>query len=394
MFNNDTRKDYREMMAEAFASNDAAKIAESFEVMNAQIMEELEAKMEGIKMDADKSILAQRGVRQLTSEEKSYYEKLAGCMKSDAPQQALNNANLVMPETVINAVFEELTTEHPLLSKIDFLPATGAVKWLVNTNEKELAQWGTLCAEIVKELTAGFKAVDTNLLKLSAFLPVCKAALELGYEWLDSFIRQTLYEALANGLENGIINGDGNGTPIGMVRDVHPGVSVVGNAYPSKSATPITDFSPATMGAIFASMATNDTGKARPVTDVVLIVNPADYYTKVKPATTILSGNGQYVTDIFPFPIEVIESAAVESGKAIIGMPKKYFAAAGMENKGRIEYSDHYQFLEDNRVYLIKLYANGLPKDDNAFKLLDISGLNPAYLTVKTITEATEDAGE
>lgn len=387
MRHNDSRVDYKQTIAEGFAANDAAKVAEGFDALYAQVLEECEMKVAGIRMDADKTVLAQRGVRQLTSEEKSYYEKLAECMKSDAPMQALSNANLVMPETVINAVFDELTTNHPLLSKIDFMPATGAVKWLVNTNEKELAQWGTLCAEIVKELTAGFKQVDTNLLKLSAFLPVCKAALELGYEWLDSFIRSTLYEALANGLENGIINGDGNGTPIGMVRDVHPGVSVVGNAYPSKSATTITDFSPATMGAIFASMATNDTGKARPVTDVVMIVNPADYYTKVKPATTILSGNGQYVTDIFPFPIEVIESAAVATGKAIIGMPKKYFAAAGMENKGRIEYSDHYQFLEDNRVYLIKLYANGLPKDDNAFKLLDISGLTPAYLTVKTIAQ-------
>lgn len=385
---------FKTTIMEGFKANDAEMVTKGFEELYAAVAEEVEQKLADVKMDTDKSILAQRGVRQLTSEERAYYEKMTECMKSDAPMQALSGASLAMPETVINAVFEELTTNHPLLSRIDFIPATGAVKWLLNTNETELAQWGALCSEIVKELTAGFKQVDTNLLKLSAFIPVCKATLELGYEWLDSFIRSTLYEALAAGLENGIINGDGNGTPIGMVRDVHPGVSVVGNAYPKKSATAITDFSPATLGAIFGSMATNDAGKARPVTNVCLIVNPADYYTLVKPATTILSGNGQYVTDIFPFPITVIESGAVTSGEAIIGMPSKYFAAAGMENRGKIEYSDHYQFLEDNRVYLIKLYANGLPKDDNAFKLLDISGLTPAYLTVKTITEAGSEAGE
>lgn len=375
---------YKETIMEGFKSNDPEMVTKGFEQMYAAVQEEVEAKLEGVKMDADKAVLAQRGVRQLTSEERDYYEKLTSAMKSENPQQALTNGALAMPETVINAVFDELTTNHPLLSRIDFIPATGAVKWLMNANENEQAQWGALCAEIVKELLAGFKEVDTNLLKLSAFIPVCKATLELGYEWLDAFIRQTLYEALANGLENGIINGDGNGTPIGMVRDVHPGVSVVGNAYPKKSAKAVTDFGVATMSEIFGSMAKNDAGKSRSVRGVVLIVNPEDNYTKVAPATTILTPAG-YIANQFPFPVEVIESAAVTVGEAIIGMPSKYFAAAGMENKGRIEYSDHYQFLEDNRVYLIKLYANGLPKDDNAFKLLDISGLKPVYPTVNTI---------
>lgn len=55
-----------------------------------------------------------------------------------------------------------------------------------------------------------------------------------------------------------------------------------------------------------------------------------------------------------------------------------------MSKDGRIEYSDHYQFLEDDRVYMIKLYANGFPMDNNAFLVLDISGLRPATLPVTT----------
>ena len=49
---------------------------------------------------------------------------------------------------------------------------------------------------------------------------------------------------------------------------------------------------------------------------------------------------------------------------------------------GRIEYSDEYKFLDDERVYITKLYGNGRALDDNAFKLLNISGMEAAVLEV------------
>lgn len=69
-----------------------------------------------------------------------------------------------------------------------------------------------------------------------------------------------------------------------------------------------------------------------------------------------------------------------------MGMAKKYFAPIGMPKDGRIEYSDEYHFLEDERVYLIKLYGNGMPKDNNAFLVLDISDLQPASYKVTQVT--------
>lgn len=44
---------------------------------------------------------------------------------------------------------------------------------------------------------------------------------------------------------------------------------------------------------------------------------------------------------------------------------------------GQLEYSDEFQFLDDNRVYKIKIYGNGMPLDNNAFVVADISGLEP-----------------
>ena len=48
-----------------------------------------------------------------------------------------------------------------------------------------------------------------------------------------------------------------------------------------------------------------------------------------------------------------------------------------------IEYSDEYKFLERQRIYAIFLYGYGRAMDENAFVLLDISGLKGAALEVR-----------
>ena len=226
-----------------------------------------------------------------------------------------------------------------------------------------------------------------TLKKLSAFIPVCKAMLELGPEWLDSFVRQVLYEALANGLEVGCVTGDGKDGPIGMNRQVGEGVSVTDGAYPEKSQIEVDSFDPATIGNLLSMLAVDPAGKPRTLRDVILVVNPQDYYQLVMPATTIMGGDGTYRNNILPYPITIIPSIALtDRGDAIIGIGYKYFAGAGMQREGRIEYSDHYRFAEDERVYLIKLYANGFPMDNNAFLRLNIANLRPATLQVTTLT--------
>ena len=387
MKNNDTIKAYQQKMMNALKDNDSEAYVQAMEEMMEDVARQTAARYEQMQDERDIAVLQSRGIRQLTGEETKYYQALAGAMRDANPKQALSNANLVMPETVLNSVFEELQTNHPLLSRINFMPTGGAVKMLMSTGETQQAQWGELCDEVVKEILAGFKEVDTGLLKLSAFLPVCKALLDLGPAWLDSFVRQVLYEALANGLEYGIITGDGNKKPIGMDRQVGDDVSVTGGVYPQKVAVKVTDLDPGTIGSLLATMAKDEDGKQRAIKDVILIVSPVDYFSKVMPATTVMAPDGTYRNDVLPYPMTIVQSAAVAEGEAIIGIAYKYFAAAGMGKDGRIEYSDHYQFLEDNRVYLIKLYANGFPMDNNAFQRLDISELKPKTYKVQ-LTEA------
>ena len=209
-----------EKMNKAIQENDQDAFAAAFEELSMNIQENILAEVDMIRQNADAAILAGRGTRQLTSEEKNYYEKVIAAMKSSNPKQALADLDVVMPKTTIDAVFEDLTTEHPLLNAINFMNTSGMIEMIMNTDETELATWDTLCAEIVTELTSGFKKVNMSLDKLSAFLPVCKAMLDLGPAWLDRYVRDILQEALYNGLENGIIAGTGKNQPIGMIKQV------------------------------------------------------------------------------------------------------------------------------------------------------------------------------
>lgn len=383
------RQDARAKLMQAIADNDKSAFEQAFNDMlgaiESDIMQRHAEQMDEVREEADRNVLAQRGVRQLTSEEKTYYQRLAEAMRSANPKQALLNTDLTLPRTIMNAVFDELQTSHPLLAAIQFTNTTGITEMVMSQNGEQVAQWGKLCDEIVKELLAGFSVVNMTLLKLSAFIPVCKAMLELGPEWLDDFVRQVLYEALANGLEYGIVTGNGNDQPIGMDRQVGPNVTVSGGVYPEKAPVAVPDFQPATIGRLLSLIAVDPAGKPRTLRDIILVVNPQDYFQRVMPATTVMAPDGTYRNDVLPYPMRVIQSAALPAGKAILGIGYKYFAGAGMEREGRIEYSDHYQFLEDDRVYLIKLYANGFPMDNNAFLVLDVSELQPATIRVTTI---------
>lgn len=376
-------------MNTAIKDNNAEAFQAAFVELCDKIQENVIEQAKSIIGDVDQKILADRGVRQLTSTEKEYYQKLIDAMKSTNPKQAVENLDVVMPETVIDRVFEELKTDHPLLSKIQFTSVTGLTKMMMNTNGYQKAAWGKLCAAIVQELTSGFKEVDVTPDKLSAFLPVCKAMLDLGPAWLDNYVRQVLYEALANGLEDGIINGTGKDMPVGMTKQVGDSVTVTGGVYPDKVPVKITKFDNIQLGKLAANIALDDKGQARTVTGLIMVVNPSDYFSKVLPATQYAAPGGGYVSAL-PFPIDIIQSPAVPVGKAVFGMARLYFMGSGIENNGRIMYSDDYHFLEDERVYLIKMYGRGFAMDDNAFIVLDITGLQPARYKVEVVQNTAD----
>lgn len=394
MKNNDrmTLDQLRQQLQQNIADGDTTAFGETFgqisQCIRDEMLAEVQDRVNEAKQAMDTNVRVSRGEAMLTSEEREYYQKLATAMADKNPKQALSDLNLVMPETVIERVFEDLRTEHRLLSKINFIPTGAAIKMTYNANGYQEAAWGELCDEIIKELVSGFKVANTGLLKLSAFIPVCKAALELGPEWLDRYVREILYEAYANGLEVGIVKGTGKDQPIGMIRQVGESVTVTGGVYPEKTPITVNALDVQTFGNLLSLMATDDGGKPRPIRDVIMLVNPVDYYKGVMPAITIKAPDGTYREEL-PYPMDIIQTPAVPLGKAVMGLGYRYFAAIGSGKDGQIDYSDHYQFLEDNRVYLIKGFANGFPMDNNAFLVLDISNLEAAIYKVQSVTGRT-----
>lgn len=377
---------------QAIRDGNEEAFAQAFNELSDNIQQAVMEEAKGLVQAADANVLVGRGVRQLTSEENNYYQKAIEAMRSSNPRQALADLDVVMPKTVIDAVFEDLTTSHPLLEAINFQNTSGLIEFLVNTNGTELATWSVLTAKIVTELTSGFKKINLALNKLSAFLPVAKAMLDLGPVWLDRYARAILGEALANGLEKGIIDGTGKDMPIGMNRQVGEGVTVIDGVYPLKTTVAVTGLDPIAYGQLISGMAVGPNDKHRVVNEVIFITNPVDYLQKIMPATTIRAADGTYVNNVLPFPTRIIQSVHVAAGKAIMGLGSRYFMGIGTAKSGKIEYSDEYKFLEDERTYLVKLYGHGEPLDNTAFVYADISGLKPAMHQVY-VTNADEFPG-
>lgn len=336
----------------------------------------------------DTNVLAQRGYRQLTSEETEFYQNLAKAGKASDPKQAftdLINTDGGMPETIIEDVYRDLLEEHPLLDKITFQNVKYLTKWLLNDHTRQKAAWGQINGEITQEIESAFKGVEVTLLKLTAYAVIPQDMLDLGPSFLDNYIRTILKEALYVALEKAIVSGSGKDEPVGLNRDIHEGVSFsTSTGYPEKTAIQVTNFLPANYGPLVAKLAVTEKGRMRSFDEVLMICNQVDYLNKIMPATTALTTGGTYARDLFPFPTEVVRSNEVKTGQAILCLPEEYFFGLGESKDGKIEYSDEFKFLQDARTYKIKLHGNGRPYDNTVAIVLDISKLDPAYVTVKT----------
>lgn len=364
----------------------------------------------------DSEVLARRGFRQLTSEETRYYQGVIEAGKSKNPVQTYAGLleDKTMPTTIIEDVYRDLQQEHPLLAEINFVSVQYLTRWILNDHTVQTAAWGEINSEITKRIISAFRVVEVAQCKLSAFTVIEKDMLDLGQQFLDNYIRTFLKEALATAIENSIATGSGHNMPIGMDRDVHKGVSIdSANGYPRKTAIKVKSFMPEEYGPILANLAetevwyTNDStgaitpketaadkngnakagyskhgGASRTFDEALMIVNQKEYLCKVMPATTVLSGAGEYKNNLFPFPTKVCRVPGIANGEAILCLPKEYFFALGSSKEGTLEFSDEYRFLEDQRTFKIKMHGNGLPWDDTVAVLLDISELDPAYITV------------
>lgn len=385
-------------LATAFAGDDAKAVEEALVDMQTAIHDSVVQEYHDAIASNDKAILAQRGFRQLTSNETEYYNKVIAALKSANPRQEFANImgdpedtsdktntvpDKMMPETIFNEILKNITEAHPLLGIIHPRNVGYITTWLRNKHTRQLAVWGEIETDIQGEIKSAFEVVSVRQGRLTCFMLIHRDTLALGPTFLDGYIRTVLAEAMACGMEAGVCTGKGvGGEPVGFDRDIHAGVSInESTGYPRKTAVAVTSFEPKEYGPLVALLAKDEKGHVkRSVSGLTLVCNLNDYLTKIMPATTVLNTEGRYVNDLFPIATRVVTAEIINDGEALLILPDEYDLLVG-GTRG-LEYSDEVKFFEDQRAAKMVTYAFGKAYDNNSGLLLDISGLEPGYVNV------------
>ena len=306
----------------------------------------------------DKVILSNRGVDVMTAEETKFFNIVV----SDGFQD-----EIVLPYTIEERIYDDLTSDHPLLSVINFRNL-GTITLTAITSEYEgAAVWGPIFGDIKGQLNAAFKQEKIAQSKLTAFVVLPKDLAKFGPKWVAAYVQTQITETYAVALENAIINGAGptKEEPIGLIRDLaaavdptngHAKKAAVGALTLADSKTIIKEFS-----AIGKELSEKENGKPLNVSGkVALVINPADAWD-LKGDFTIQNSLGDYITKL-PFNFTLIESEFVKKGELIAFVKDRYDAYRG----GGIEVTEYKETLamEDCNLHIAKTFAFGKPRDN------------------------------
>lgn len=274
----------------------------------------------------------------------------------------------LLPQETIDEIFEDLTTEHPLLAAIGLKDAGLRLKFL-KSETSGVAVWGKIYGEIKSQLDAAFSKEETIQHKLTAFVVIPKDLKDFGPAWVETFVRIQIQEAFSVALELAFISGDGQDKPIGLDRDIKKGTTDNGvTTYPKKANEGILTFADSKttvkeLAKMYKYHATKENGEPLAVAGKVnLIVNTQDIW-EIKAQYTFLNSNGVYVT-VLPFNLNIIESVAQTAGEVISFVTERYDAyLAGGINIAKF---DQTLALEDLELYAAKQFAFGAAKDKKA----------------------------
>ncbi|EOG9386516.1 phage major capsid protein [Listeria monocytogenes] len=329
---------------------------EMVDAMAADIMDQ--AKKEA-RQEADQYISASRTDKNITNEEIKFF--------NDINKEVGYKEETLLPQTVVDEIFEDLTTEHPFLASIG-MRTTGLRAKFLKSETSGLAVWGKIFGEIKGQLDATFSEEESIQNKLTAFVVVPKDLENFGPVWVKRFVVTQIEEAFAVALESAFIIGDGKDKPIGLTRKVGKGTNVVDGVYPEKVASGTLTFASSKVTVneltdVYKYHSVKENGKPLNVAgEVTLLVNPTDAWD-VKKQYTSLNANGVYVTAL-PYNLNIIESLFVPEKKAISYVAKRYDALIG----GALNISTFDQTLafEDLNLYAAKQFAYGKAKDEKA----------------------------
>ena len=147
---------------------------------NEELVNELISQQETLNNDVN--LKSKLGLRNLSQNEKDFYEKL-----KDVKQAITASQIDIIPTSIINVMLENVKESSELITSglIDFAPA-GVKKWLSSEKSGTFA-WGKLDAALSAQLSATITGLNLDVDKLSAYLIIPKAIRELSYEFIDKY---------------------------------------------------------------------------------------------------------------------------------------------------------------------------------------------------------------
>lgn len=314
----------------------------------------------------DDQILMNRGTHKpLTSKERKYFAAVVEKGGFDKVDEA-------MPTTITEDVLTKISVEHPILSKVDRVSTKALNKFIYAKPGAQTAFWGDIAEDIRQLILDGFKVANMDSFKLSGFVVILKGMIELGPEWLATYVTRSLEEIMSHSLEIAIVAGEGPGSkqPIGMTKALS---GVVDGVHPDKTPVALTDLSALAMAGLRAGLSKNKTDNGT----VEVLVNPLTYWLKLFPALAE-KVDGKWVLGNLPTGETIIQSHAVPEDRLVYGVLKNYFLA--VSGDVRINSYDQTLAIEDLDLYIAKFFGNGTPKDANAFYVADLSGITGAIL--------------
>lgn len=371
--NQNIKDKVKQLLEEAPAEKKSEAIMQSIEMMQEAMHEDLinQVVAEAERASHDADFKKQLGLRNLSQEEKKFYEGF-----KDIKQSITANQIDIIPTEIIDRTLDDVKKASPILKLVNMAPAN-VKKWIV-ASHSGAAVWGGLTDAIKGELSAQITALNIDLHMLSAYLVIPKAIRELSLEFVDRYFMAILSEAMQDGLVKGYLDGDGKNGPIGIFRQI--GTTDSDGTQKAKTVDKtITKFSPKGLANVRKTL-TND-GK-RVVSKLYLICNPSDEAEYVDPCMYGEALTGGYVNKSF-IDIEKIPDANVPKGKAAFTIEGYYtMGTTGV----RVTEYDQTKAMENADLIIANCYANGRAVDDNVAVIFDVTKLEEYVLPV---TQAT-----
>lgn len=172
---------------------------------------------EAIKMVRTRGIFAkfteQRRAEILAAD--GVQEFLERAREFKARKQSVTGAELLIPETILGIVRENIGAYSKLINKVSLVPVRGTSRTPI-AGEIPEAIW-TEMTGAVNEMEIDFSAIEADGYKVSGFFPVPNSTLEDDTGELLAFMLEALSASIGIALDKAIVYGTGKKMPLGFV---------------------------------------------------------------------------------------------------------------------------------------------------------------------------------